>query len=276
MARDQFIIQDLLWMVTEPVGVPVYDFDFRSYFQCRTPYQSPEQMPGVARIGAISDYDALFLKCSDIGIDLVHSPEDHRRCASLPLWYPLIEKDTPRSCWFSYIPSFEEIEAEFTLPVFVKGDRQTSRHQAAASIIRNRKDFDIAAEIFQTDPILHWQDFVCREFVELRAVGGVINGKISASYEFRTFWWRGEFVGAGRYWFEANDYSWNDFERDEALEVARHAADVLECTFLVIDIAQTIEGSWIIIECNDGMESGYAGASPLAVWQNIIDREMKR
>ena len=43
----------------------------------------------------------------------------------------------------------------------------------------------------------------------------------------------------------------------------------------MVDLAQTTTGRWIIIECNDGMESGYAGASPFAIWQAIVDYETK-
>jgi hypothetical protein len=86
----------------------------------------------------------------------------------------------------------------------------------------------------------------------------------------------GELVGAGPYWYEAAKYNWSQHEREAALEVGRRAVVALQCTFLVIDLAQTIAGKWIIIECNDGMESGYAGASPFAIWQAITDHELKR
>jgi hypothetical protein len=98
----------------------------------------------------------------------------------------------------------------------------------------------------------------------------------SAPFEFRTFWRRGQLVGARGHWFEADDYSWNDSEREAALEVAGHAVEALDCAFLVVDLAQTSEGEWMIIECNDGMESGYAGASPFAIWQKIIEIEASR
>lgn len=276
MSHDRFIIRDHLWIVTEPVGVPIYDFDFRCFFDCRTPYDSPEGLPAVARVGAFDDYSKFFAQCFEVGINLVHTPEDHARCSTLPDWYPLISEDTPRSRWYKELPSFSDIESDFTLPVFVKGARQTSKHKAAASIIRSRDDFEAASAIYRTDLILHWQDFVCRELIPLRSVSGGSEGKIPASYEFRTFWWRGELVGAGRYWFEADAYNWTDSEREDALRVARRAVAALNCAFLVVDLAQTEDGRWIVIECNDGMESGYASASPFAVWQAITDHEIKR
>jgi len=197
MNSDQFLIRGHLWMVTRPVGAAVYDFDFRRFFDCRTPYEIPPGIAGVARVGAIADYDSFFHEWADQGIRLIHSPEDHTRCASLPEWYPLIEADTPRSRCYPEIPSLAELREHFDFPVFIKGARQTSKHQAAASIVRNPEDFAKAVEIFRTDPILHWQEFVCRELLELRPVSGGTEGKIRASYEFRTFWWRGEICGSG-------------------------------------------------------------------------------
>ena len=275
MPHDRFLLQDRLWMITEPVGVSVYDFDFRQFFDCRTPYEFPQGVPAVARVGAFSDYPSFFKEAKSMGLSLVHSPDDYLRCTSLPQWYPLIEKFTPRSRWFSEIPSFEQVEAEFELPIFVKGARQTSKHSAAASVIRSRGDFDRSIEIFRNDPILHWQELVCRELLDLRPVAGGVETKVPASFEFRTFWWRGQLVGAGRYWFEADEYSWTDSEREAAIAVAKHAVDALECAFLVVDLAQTVEGQWVIIECNDGMESGYAGASPFAIWQNALEIEAR-
>ena len=276
MSQDKFILQDQLWIISNSVGVPIYDFAFRQFFECRTPFESPEGIPAVARVGAFADYSAFFTEAKSQGFSLVHTPDDYLRCTSLPEWYPLIEGHTPRSLWYSGVPSFEEVEADFELPIFVKGARQTSKHSAAASVIRSRSDFDAATEIYRNDRILHWQDFVCRELLELRSIRGGSETKIPASFEFRTFWWRGHLVGSGRYWFEADDYSWNNSEREAALTVASHAVAALSCVFLVVDLAQTSEGEWIIIECNDGMESGYAGASPFAIWQKIIDIEASR
>ncbi len=54
-----------------------------------------------------------------------------------------------------------------------------------------------------------------------------------------------------------------------AYEVARR----IDVPFLVVDVAQTIEGNWIAIECNDGQESGYAGIPPVGLWNNLIGVE---
>ena len=56
MAYDRFIIRDCLWVVSKPVGVAVYDFDFRRFFDWRTPREEFGAVSAAARIGAFEDY----------------------------------------------------------------------------------------------------------------------------------------------------------------------------------------------------------------------------
>ena len=87
-------------------------------------------------------------------------------------WYKYISELTPKSMWFENPPDPKEIEKHFSYPIFVKGSRQTSRHKAALSIIRSREDFQNCVNEFKQNPILRWQKFVVREFVNLRKVEG--------------------------------------------------------------------------------------------------------
>jgi hypothetical protein len=185
----------------------------------------------------------------------------------------LINAFTPRSRWYDELPSVQEVETEFDWPIFMKGIRQTSRHRKDLSIIRSADEFHGAIESYKEDRILGWQALAVREFVPLRPIEDSRDDRIPSSFEFRTFWWKGKCVGHGRYWYEGRRYDWRSNERDEALELAGEAARRVGVCFLVIDVAMTAEGRWIIVECNDGQESGYAGASPIGVWQKIIDLE---
>lgn len=108
-----------------------------------------------------------------------------------------------------------------------------------------------------------------------RLVEDADENTIPASFEFRTFWWKGECVGTGRYWLSAQQYDWTQKEKQDALSIAGEAARRVNVPFLVVDVAQRIDGQWIVIECNDGHESGYAGVSPFALWKNIITFEQK-
>jgi hypothetical protein len=138
------------------------------------------------------------------------------------------------------------------------------------SIAENAAAFERITAVFRKDPILRWQSIVCREFVKLRLVSDDDPERIPASFEFRSFWWHGQCVGLGPYWIATQRYAMNESERRGALAIAAEAAKRVDVPFLVVDLAQTVEGQWLVIECNDGQESGYAGVSPLGLWQNIL------
>lgn len=274
---DIFLLEDLVWIAAAKIDVPRYDFAFKAFFACWHPVYRTEEIQAIGRFGVTDDYAGLYNSLKAEGIMLVNTPEQHFLASELTHWYSSLKEITPRSLWFDAPPSAEEIERYFSYPVFIKGSRQTNKHKAALSIVHSREEYDFVAVEYRNNPILNWQLFVCREFVELRPVPvKQTTEKIPPSFEFRTFWRRGECVGSGAYWADFASYSWTDAEKSAALEVARKAAERLDVVFLVVDVAQTSKGEWIVIECNDAQESGYADIAPITLWQNIVDIERRR
>jgi hypothetical protein len=271
-----FSIENTLWPLTAPVNVANYDFAFEQFFRCSHPYRLSSQITAITRIGAHSNYPELYAALATEGIQLIHTAEQQQKCSELPHWYPLLSDLTPKSIWYSRKPTLEQITQEFEFPIFLKGARQTSKHQKKLSVIENPQALSEALAEYTRDPMLWWQTIVCREYVKLRLVGGDNADKIPPSFEFRTFWWKGQLVGAGRYWFEVSPYNWTAKEELEALSVAQEASRRLNIPFLVVDVAQRTDSRWIVIEVNDGQESGYAGISPFQLWTNILNIERQR
>lgn len=85
----------------------------------------------------MSNYTDRYRKFADQNVYLVHTPEQYRLTSELPQWYPILQDLTPRSVWFDTLPPVSEIESSFEWPVFVKGERQTNRHQRRLSIIES-------------------------------------------------------------------------------------------------------------------------------------------
>jgi hypothetical protein len=135
---------------------------------------------------------------------------------------------------------------------------RTSRHDPHLSIIRSRSHYELAAQKYRSDSILHWQKPVIREFIPLVAVEGQVPGKVQPSLEYRSFWWHGVCVGWGRYWHQVALYECADSEAGLAL--AQEAAKRLSVPFLVVDFAKADDGQWIIIECNDAQVTRFVSA----------------
>ncbi|WP_426754410.1 ATP-grasp domain-containing protein [Myxococcus sp. Y35] len=271
--EDLLQVEARLWLLTAPTGQGIYDFAFDRFFACRRPYVLPESLEVVARVGVWNDYAERYRELAEAGLRLVHTPEQHLLATELPYWYPKLTDLTPRSVWFDERPDAETVERVLGWPVFVKGERQTSRHRKSLSIIEGPEQFRRAMDAYAKDPILHWQRVVCRELRSLRRVEEGAPDRIPSSFEFRTFWWKGELVGWGPYWWQGTPYTLTPEEQREALGLGREVSRRLDVPFLVVDVAQEVSGRWIVIECNDGQESGYAGISPFALWQAVLDTE---
>src|SRR5688572_17906535 len=129
LAADLFELEGRLWVIAAETGVPGYDFPFGSFFAVRRPWNREQRVMAVARLGATGEYAERFNRLRDEdAIVLVHDPAEHLRCSQLPGWYPLLSDFTPRDLWFDRAPSAATVESHFDWPVFVKGERQTSRH----------------------------------------------------------------------------------------------------------------------------------------------------
>nr|WP_315487779.1 ATP-grasp domain-containing protein [uncultured Rhodoferax sp.] len=259
-----------LIVLSEEVGVSAYDFNFDLHFACDHPYRIENEELCVLRVGPISDYTATFNEKLEMGLRLVNTPVEHALASELESWYPFLKGLTPRTQIFDTLPKPEEIETNFQWPIFMKGSRQTSKHNPDLSVIQSRAHYEQAAEQYRNDPILHWQKPVIREFVPLMPVTGSVAGKVQPSVEYRSFWWHGECVGWGRYWYQVVPYECADVE--VGLAVAKQAASRLGVPFLVVDFAKTADGRWIVIECNDAQESGYVAIPPQALWQRVLER----
>src|SRR3954466_11057655 len=97
--RHLLRVEDTIFVLTRPFGVPSYDFNFERSFACTHPVYLPESVEVVARVGPIADYEAVFTMFERIGLRLVNDPVASFRANDVRGWYPLITDLTARSLW---------------------------------------------------------------------------------------------------------------------------------------------------------------------------------
>lgn len=265
-------VEKSIYILEKRLDLPGYEYDFQKYFACNHPQYWDGEIIAIARIGATNDYPKRYHELLDYNIRLIHTPEEYLKTSFLPSWYPIIKEYTPRSKWYDTFPSLSEVEKHFSFPIFIKGERQTNRHARNKSIINNPKELNDLELIWENDPILHWQKIVVREFISLELVIPDNGLAMPKALEFRTFWWKNNCVSIGNYW-TSEQYSISESDKASMLSVAEKTSILLETSFLVIDMAKTINGDWIVIEVNDGQDAGFAGNNPFHLWSNIIQIE---
>lgn len=265
-------IEETIWVATLSTGVPLYDFAFESSFACRHPSRLEQPVTAIARMGAAQNYSQRFETLQDVGVQLIHSPEQYALTSELPRWYSKLSDLTIKSLWFDGAPDTDRINDELGWPVFLKGERQTSQHNPALARADNPSHLQSVLAQWQQDDVLHWQRVVARQWINLRKIADAVPGRMQVSEEYRCFCWRGSCVGADAYWSYA-DYRLDPTDRAAVTDLAESAARRIDAIFVVVDVARTAEGHWIVIEINDGQDSGYAAVNRRQIWQRIIEIE---
>lgn len=267
---DDFFSIGNIALLTRVTRNDAYDFNFRDHFDCRSVVADTD-LPVLLHIGAIEDYARVEKTLAGMGMRLLVSEQEHLRCSLIEKWYPVIKSHTPFTIVYDELPDLDELAAHFSFPVFVKGNRQTSRHEKTKCIIENAEDYERLRDEWKQDPILAWQKAAIREYVPLQAIDAEpYPGQVPISCEFRFFYYAGQCMGYGPYWHTRPAYSMTPEDEKKAFALTDWAAYVIPASFIAIDIAKTASGEWIIIEINDAQESGFAELNPLPLWESTI------
>lgn len=273
--KDLVEVQSAICVAYEKIHVEAYDFDLRQYFETK-PIFNEVNHPIILRMGALQDYTMIYEALEEMGLNLVHTPKQHEMASLLPHWYPEISDLTIKSKWYEEIPSVDEVLCDFDFPIFLKGERQTNRHKFSTSVAKNKSDLQNILNYWKTDNILHWQRLICRAFVKFEKIADHDRDQVQYSKEIRVFVWKGTVVGMGQYWTEVSNFALSLLEKEQIIRLAEEASFRVQVPFLVVDVAKMESGGWMVIELNDGQESGYAGVYRWKLWTQIIELEKKK
>lgn len=121
------------------------------------------------------------------------------------------------------------------------------------------------------DPEYEQQGIIFREFVHLKIVEKSQVNDQHFYNEWRFFFYKENLLCYGYYWVNAENIPTNDQLPLEAIEFSKKMAKIMskKTNFFVIDIGQLETGEWIVIECNDGQQSGLSNCDPHELYSNL-------
>ena len=207
-------------------------------------------------------YAALAASLSEIGWPMLTAPDQYRRAHNLPLAYDAIRDATPATVWTTDLPltrsAIQALVAPFgNQPIVIKDFVKSRKHEwNEAFYMPSAADLDHVEAVTNTFVERQGEDLaggiVYREFVPLASVGKHPRSGISLSLEYRAFVFQGEILLSTPYWDDAV-YPEASLPYDDFLPLVKDISP-----FLSMDIAQTAQGGWIIVEVGDGQVSGLA------------------
>lgn len=228
----------------------------------------------LGRYSVLPYYDELEKELASRGSRLVNSWRQHRFIADASEWGGpggALEGLTPRT-WrndeWANLP-----EGSYVL----KGRTNSRKTQWATHMFAaTRADVPVVASRLYDDPFILQQGLVAREYIPLRKLDDGLNG-LPITNEWRTFW----LVVNGIPIMLCHGYYWAS--HPECLDLASfpEAANVVafeaavriseRASFFVLDMAETQDGRWIVVEVNDGQMSGLSMCDPVELYGNMAD-----
>lgn len=202
-------------------------------------------------------YERLHTALAAQGTVLATSPAAYRFCHHLPASYAAIAEHTPRTVWT--IGTAKPARTELATLLAPFGDRplvlkdyvKSEKHAwDEACYIPRADDSDAVERVLDRFLELRGEalegGLVFREFVELRRSGRHPKSGMPLAREHRLVYWRGERLAGGHYWIESAPGDETPREPFDTI------AQRVPSPFFTLDVAERVDGEWIVIELGDG------------------------
>lgn len=203
------------------------------------------------------------------GCEPVNSYRQHRNIADLFTWVGLLEGLTAPAFTIDDMPYLPEGE------YFVKGETNSLKNRwFQACYVSEKSELMNVVRNVQNDMYVGDQRVVIRPFRSFRQVGEMIDGR-PVFNERRFFVLDGCVVSEGFYWSP-----WSiDFGEPDVIDRKKLDATLIEvisrvqhlARFMVIDMAEFEDGSWEVVELNDGNMSGLCDNDPFMLWSGVVE-----
>lgn len=205
----------------------------------------------IGRYSTLPYYDELYSDLQSVNSRLINSPREHRWIANFEYYEAL--KNYTAETW----TDFDFYKCNHPGPFVLKGRTNSRKGQWATHMFaQDKKQAAILASELMNDPLIGPQGVLYRKYVPLVTLETGINGLPFAN-EWRLFYYKNKLLEYGYYWTQAEEPQKASLPNEGfrfADEVARLASQFT--TFFVLDIAEKQSGGWLLVEVNDGQQSG--------------------
>lgn len=230
----------------------------------------------------VEKYGGLYQRLQMQGVDLINNPRQYMNCHWFPGGYGAVQDFTPESTWVTMWADgsleignlVEWVKKKFgDSPVIIKDFVKSRKHEwEEACFVPCASDEEAFMRVVNT--FIERQGgyltggVVARKYVPLKKIGNHPKSGMPMFNEYRVFFLNGKLMTLGHYWgdnIQAANPDLTSFANFTAL-----AADV-DSNFFTMDIAETEEGDWIVIELGDGQVSGLQGYDPYEFYCALKD-----
>lgn len=215
----------------------------------------------VGRYSVLPFYKELEEDLRKQGSALINTYEQHKYIADFE-YYEDIKDLTPET--------FFDVSkiSDFDGPFVVKGKTNSRKFDWDSLMYAGtkRRAVEIACEL-RKDSLMQYQDIIYRRYVPLKVLEEGIHG-LPFSNEWRFFCLGDEIISYGFYWTISEKVGTIS---EEAINLVKEVIRRVKgkTNFFVVDVAEKERGGWVVIELNDGQQSGTSGCDLETLYSNL-------
>jgi ATP-grasp domain, R2K clade family 3 len=201
----------------------------------------------VGRYSVLPFYDELDRDLRLVGSQMVNTLDEHQWISSFD-YYQEVKGFTPETWTEDTI-----YMCQHDGPFVVKGKRSSKKWQWKSQMFAETKsDALTLGERLKEDSEISEQGIVYRRYVPLRTFEIGHNG-LPYTNEWRFFFYRTSLLSVGYYWSVGDCFRQASIGA-EGMQMAERIARIVSkfTAFYTLDLAETENGDWLLIEINDG------------------------
>ncbi len=206
-------------------------------------------------------------------VQLINSPAQFTRAMEFKGFYSRLSELTPASLLVSRVEDCPRAVEKLGLPLFVKGTVQSQKQKGwKACVVETVEQLERRCQAYLAQPEWTRGPVVLRQLVTLRHSRTTPEG-FPIGREYRAFLLGGSVLACGYYW-EGDDplKALTAAEQGAVEELAREAARRMKVPYLAVDIGQTTEGRWIVIETGDAQFCGLCEIPRWELWSRLAQQ----
>jgi hypothetical protein len=222
----------------------------------------PKHTITVGRYSVLPFYEELCKELKRRNSFLINSLAQHNFIANME-YVDIIKEYTPKT----YFEWHGLPEGQYVVKGLTNSRKHQWKHQMFAP---TKSEIPKVVARLMDDSLVRDQGITVREYIPLKQFDIGIND-LPITNEWRVFVCYGKMVDYGYYWANFPEHKPYDTLPKEALDLLNIVIEKLKsyANFFVLDLAETKDGKWIVIEMNDGQMSGLSMIEPISFYTNL-------
>ena len=202
-------------------------------------------------------------------LNLIHSPSQFSKSEFFDQFYESIKEESIPSGIATDTQQAKQIAQQLGYPIFLKGTIQSLKKFGWENCVaKNEEELERIFDKLIIENSFSLGKIIVRKFIQLNyhEVGG--NG-IPKAHEYRFFILNKKLIDFSFYWNGENPFNLNIQRLEQLKNLALKTAQKVDVPFISVDIGETKNKEWKVIEIGDGQFSDIRNIPPLKFWNSV-------